>query len=331
MTNIPIAVACGPYDHMEALSRGLVQPTGIDVTYLGIQSPPEIFARMIKTNAFDISEMSLSSYFNLRSKGDFPFIALPVFPCRVFRHAYIYVNRDAAISGARDLEGKNIGVQQYRQTAATWIRGILAQEYSVDFSGVTWVEGGVNVPRPPDKDMDLMPGAQIDIASAPPGRSINDLLQSGDIAAYFGARTPDCFRTHDNIVRLFPDYRKVERAYYDKTGIFPIMHTLVIREELHREKPWIAENMVEAFEASKRWALDHMRFTGTMRYMVPWLNHELEEVDEMFAGGDPYPNGVEPNRKVLETLMQYLVDQAFVAPPPPAIDDYFVPMVAWAE
>lgn len=331
MTNIPLTVACGPYDHMEALSRGIVQPLGIDVTYLGIQSPPEIFARMIKTNAFDISEMSLSSYFNQRSKGNFPFIALPVFPCRVFRHAYIYVNREAGISRPKDLEGQKIGVQQYRQTAATWIRGILNSEYDVDLSGVTWVEGGVNVSRPPDADMDLMPGTAIDIAAAPAGKSINDLLISGEVVAYFGARQPDSFRTDPRIVRLFPDYRTVERAYFDRTGIFPIMHTLVMREELHQEKPWIAENMVEAFESSKRWALEHMRFTGTMRYMVPWLNHELEEVDDMFAGGDPYPNGVEPNRKTLETLMQYLVDQAFVASPAPAIDDFFTPIVAWAE
>ena len=331
MSNLSLTVACGAYDHMEALSRGIVQPVGIDVTFLGVQSPPEIFARMIKTNAFDISEMSLSSYFNQRSKGFFPFIALPVFPCRVFRHAYIYVNRDAGITEPKDLEGKKIGVQQYRQTAATWIRGILTQEYDVDFSDVTWIEGGVNAPRPPDPDMDLMPGRDIQITSAPSDKSINDLLKSGEVAAYFGARQPDCYRTQDNIVRLFPNYREVERDFYDRTGMFPIMHTLVMREDLHQEKPWIAENMVQAFEASKRWALEQMRFTGTMRYMVPWLNHELEEVDNMFAGGDPYPHGVENNRKTLETLMQYLVDQAFVAAPAPSVDDMFTPIVAWAE
>jgi len=331
MSNVSVTVACGPYDHMEALSRGLVKPVGIDVTYLGFQSPPEIFARMIKTNAFDISEMSLSSYFNLRSKGDFPFIALPIFPCRVFRHAYIFINRDVDIAGPKDLEGKKIGVQQYRQTAATWIRGILTAEYGVDFSGVTWVEGGVNTPRSPDADMDLMPGSKIDLISAPSGTSINDLLKSGEVAAYFGARMPDCYQTSKNINRLFPDYRRVEREYFDKTGIFPIMHTLVIREDLHRQKPWIAENMYKAFESSKRWALEHMRFTGTMRYMVPWLNHELEEIDDMFKGGDPYPNGVNANRKVLETLMQFLVDQEFVNAPAPAVDDFFIPMVEWAE
>jgi len=328
--NPSLTLACGPYDHMEALSRGLVQASGLDITYLGIQSPPEIFARMIKTDAFDISEMSLSMYFTLRSKGSFPFIGIPVFPARVFRHAYIYVNRDFGIHAPKDLEGKRIGVQQYRQTAATWVRGLLHQEYDVDLSACIWVEGGVNVTRPPDKDMDLRPDHKIDIVSAPDGRSINDMLISGEVDAYFGARTPNAFNTHEQIQRLFPDYRNVERAYYQKTGIYPIMHTLVMREELHLEKPWVAENIAKACEESKQWALSHMRFTGTMRYMVPWLNHEVEEIDTLF-GGDPYPYGVETNRKTLETLMQYLVDQGFVSVPAPKVDDMFVPMVAWAE
>lgn len=330
MSNISLTLACGPYDHMEALSRGIVQPGGIDVTYLAIQSPPEIFSRMIKTNAFDISEMSLSMYFTLRAKGSFPYTALPVFPARVFRHAYIFVNRALGIHAPKDLEGKRIGVQQYRQTAATWIRGILQHEYDVDFTGCTWIEGGVNTPRPPDRDMDLRPDRPIDIESAPLGKSINELLISGEIAAYFGARAPGALKTHPDIVRLFPDYRKVEREFYQRTGIYPIMHTLVMREELHRQKPWIAENMFEAFEESKAWALSRMRFTGTMRYMVPWLNHEIEEIDALF-GGDPYPCGVKANRNTLETLMQYLVDQDFVAAPAPKIDDMFTPIVAWAE
>ena len=330
MGNLSLTLACGPYDHMEALSRGIVRAVGIDLTYLGVQSPPEIFARMIKTDAFDISEMSLSMYFTLRAKGDFPYIALPVFPARAFRHAYIFVNRDFDIHTPKDLEGKRIGVQQYRQTAATWIRGLLRHEHGVDLSSCSWVEGGVNGARPPDKDMDLRPDHKIEIVSAPAGQSINELLISGEIAAYFGARAPNAFKTHSQIERLFPDYRNVERAFYKKTGIYPIMHALVMREALHREKPWVAENIVQACEDSKKRALSHMRFTGTMRYMVPWLNHEVEEIDALF-GGDPYPHGIEANRKTLETLMGYLVEQGFVSQPAPQIDDMFAPIVAWGE
>lgn len=331
LSKLALTVACGPYDRMEALDRGIVQAEGIEVTYLGITSPPEIFARQIKTNAFDISEMSLAMYFTRKAGGDFPFIALPVFPARVFRHGYIFVNRDAGIEKPRDLEGKRIGVQQYRQTAATWVRGILQHEYEVDLSTMTWVEGGVNAPRPPDPDMDILPaGKQIDITSAPAGKSINDLLIAGDVAAYFGARKPDAVNTHPNIQRLFPNYREVERDFYRRTGIFPIMHTMVMGEEFYRENVWVAESMYKALEESKRWALDHMRFSGTMRYMVPWLNTEMDEIDEIF-GGDPYPYGLEANRKNLETLMQYLVDQGFVAEPRPAIEDMFTPIVAWSE
>ena len=265
------------------------------------------------------------------SKGKFPYIALPVFPCRVFRHSYIYVNRDADITAPKDLEGKNIGVQQYRQTAATWIRGILQNEYHVDMSGMRFIEGGVNVSRPPDKDLDILPDKTIKIEPAPEGKSINDLLTNGSVDAYFGARQPKCYMTHDNIVRLFPDYRKEERKFFDRTGIFPIMHCLVMKEEMHIKHPWIAENMIKAFEESKQWALDRMRFTGTIRYMVPWLNHEIEEINEMFPNGDPYPLGVEANRKTLETLLNYLVDQTFVETQHPRLEDMFTPIVGWAE
>jgi 4,5-dihydroxyphthalate decarboxylase len=330
VSNLALTLACGPYDHMEALSQGIVRANGIDLTFLGIQSPPEIFARMIKTDAFDISEMSLSMYFTLRTKGNFPYVALPVFPARTFRHGYIFVNREQGISAPKDLEGKRIGVQQYRQTAATWIRGLLRHEYGVDLSCCTWIEGGVNSSRPPDKDMDLRPNHAIQIASAPAGQSIDEMLKSGEVAAYFGARAPNAYKTSAQIERLFPNYREAERSYYEKTGIYPIMHTLVIRESLHREKPWVAENIVQACEESKKWALSQMRFTGTARYMVPWLHHEIEEMDALF-GGDPYPYGVEPNRKTLETLMGYLVEQGFVDRAPSRIDDLFAPIVAWSE
>lgn len=330
MSKLSLTVACGPYDRMDALARGIVQPEGIDVTYLDILSPPEIFARMVKTNSFDICEMSLSLYFTQKAKGSFPFIALPVFPSRMFRHSYIVVNTDSGISTPKDLEGKRIGIQEYRQTAATWIRGILQEEYEVDLSTLSWIEGGVNNPRPSDESMDLRPDSHIDLRLAPAGKSINDLLVTGEVAAYFGARRPDALGTHPNIRRLFPNYREVEHDYFRRTGIFPIMHTMVIREDLYRERPWVAESMYKAFQASKLWGLERMRFSGTMVYMIPWLNEVVETIDDLF-GGDPYPYGVEANKKTLDTLMRYLVAQRFVAEPRPEIDEMFTPIVGWAE
>ncbi len=328
--NLSLTLATGPYDRVEAIARGEVRPEGIDLTCLRIQSPPEIFNRMMKTRAFDPCEMSLSTYVTRRSRGSFPFIALPVFPSRLFRHAYICVNRDRGIAEPRDLDGARVGVQEYGQTAAVWIRGILQHRHGVDLSSIHWVEGGVNTPRPPDRDVDLRPTGALEIEPAPADKSINDLLQAGDIVACLGARQPQALGRHPGIVRLFPDYRRVERDYFRETGVFPIMHTIVMREELHLRHPWIAESMFKAFHAAKAWALDHMSFTGTMVYMLPWLNAEMDEIRELF-GGDPYPYGVEANRTTLDTFMQYLVEQGFVAEPRPALEELFTPIVGWAE
>lgn len=329
MGNFSLTLATGPYDRVEAIAKGVVRPEGIDVTCLQILSPPEIFSRMVKTNAFDMCEMSLSTYLTRRARGGFPYIALPVFPSRLFRHGYIYVNGNSAVSAPSDLNGKRVGVQEYGQTAAVWIRGILQDQYGVDLSSINWVEGGVNTPRPPDDDMDLRPLQDVALTHAPAGKSINDLLIAGDISAYFGARQPDALGKQPHIQRLFPKYREVERVYFQQTGIFPIMHAIVMREDLYHEKPWIAESMFKAFQAAKLWGLQHMRFTGTMVYMIPWLNTELEEVDALFDG-DPYPYGLEPNRHNLGTFLKYLVDQHFLESHPP-LEELFTPIVGWAE
>jgi 4,5-dihydroxyphthalate decarboxylase len=325
LSRLPLTLACGPYDRTEALQNGVVQPEGIDLRYLPIQSPPELFARMVHKTSFDIAEMSLSLYFQLRSRGDFPFVALPVFPSRMFRHSYVFVNRDAGIDAPADLAGKRIGVQEYHQTAGVWIRGLLSGSYGVDFSGVSWFEGGVNAPRQPDPKIDLRPAGELDITFIGSDNHLDEWLTSGRIDAYFGARAPRSFGTSDAIRRLFPDARAEERAWFQQTGVFPIMHTLVVREELLDQHPWVAESLFKAFEAAKRWCLEQMRFSGTSRYTLPWLHAALDEVDELF-GGDPYPYGVEPNRTSLEMLAGFLAQQRFL-PEAPSVDAMFTPIV----
>jgi len=329
MTRLPLTMACGPYDRMEALAQGIVQPEGIALRYLAIQSPPEIFARMIKTRSFDIAEMSLAHYSIMRARGEFPFVAIPVFPSRVFRHGYIYVNKNAGIREARDLEGKRVGVQEYRQTAGVWVRGILQHDFGVDLSTITWVEGGVNEPRPEDHDMDLRPIGDLKLELIGADRTLNDMLEAGEIDAYFGARRPAALDRGRNVVRLFPDYRARERDFYKRTGFHPIMHTLVMREDLYNEHPWIPESIYKAAEESKAWALKQMRFSGAQRLMLPWLFDEIAEMDALM-GANPWPYGIEPNRKILEAFMGYLVDQRFLATAP-SIDDIFAPIVAWTE
>ena len=324
VADLPLTMACGPYDRTEALADGTIRPEGIDLTYLAITSPPEIFARMIKTDSFDISEMSLSHYLVQRSQGPWPFIALPVFPSRLFRHGFIFINARAGIAKPKDLEGRRIGVQEYRQTAAVWIRGLLAQEYGVDLGTVEWFEGGVNAPRRPDEAMDLRPDQAISIEVIDQGKCLNDMLASGEIDAYLGARRPDALGRAACVERLIPNYREAERAYYAKTGIFPIMHTLVMRQSLYEEKPWIAESLFKACSAAKTRCLKEMRFSGAIRYMTPWLYDDLEEMDALM-GENPWPYGLEANRKTLETIVRYLDDQGFLAGPV-AIEDMFTPI-----
>jgi 4,5-dihydroxyphthalate decarboxylase len=329
LAKLALTMACGPYDRMEALREGTIQPEGIDLRYIAIQSSPEIFARMIKTSSFDIAEMSLAHYLIMRSRGEFPFVAIPVFPSRVFRHGYIYINKNAGISRPKDLEGKCVGVQEYRQTAGVWVRGILQHEYDVDLSTIHWVEGGVNTPRAEDEDMDLRPVRALSMEIIPADRTLNDMLEAGEIDAYYGARRPDALDNGQNVIRLFPDYRTHEKAYYEKTGFHPVMHTLVMREDLYAEHPWVAEAMFKACEASKKLAVENMHYSGAQRLMLPWLYDEIAEMQALM-GANAWAYGVERNRPLLEAFMQYLVEQAFLEAPTP-IEDLFAPIVGWSE
>jgi 4,5-dihydroxyphthalate decarboxylase len=331
MGNLALTMACGPYDRFEALRNGIVRPEGIDLTYLAIQSPPEIFVQTVKKQSFDISEMSASMYITLKTQrqGDFPFIALPIFPLRMFRHGFIFVNKRSGIKHPKDLEGKHVGVPEYRQTAAVWIRGLLQNDYGVSLETIKWHEGGANKARQHDPTMDLRPQKEIWVESLADGKTLTGMLAAGEINAMIGARRPDCLGSSPDIGRLFPDYRAVEREYYKNTGIFPIMHVLVVKEKLYREKPWVAESIYKASDESKRWCLKQMRFSGAIRYTLPWLLADVDEMDEVF-GADPWPYGIEANRETLETLVRYLVDQHFISKPV-TLDAMFAPIVTWNE
>jgi len=327
MTLLRVTLACGPYDRTDALRTGLVRPEGIDLVYVPIQSPPEIFARMLTTQAFDVSEMSCAHALTHRGHGDFPFVGIPVFPSRMFRHGYIFVNAHSGIREAKDLEGKTVGVPEYSQTAAVWIRGLLQHEYGVSLETIRWVAGGVNAPGRPDVLVNL-PDAEVSITRVM-DRTLNDLLVAGEIDALIGARKPAAFGKDVRIKRLFPDYRSLEREYYRKTGIFPVMHTVVIREALYREQPWIAESLYKAFVQAKDWAVAQMRFSSSLRYTVPWLHADLEEMDEVF-GADPWPYGLERNRDTLETLVAYLVEQRLLRATMP-LEELYPPLTLLGE
>jgi 4,5-dihydroxyphthalate decarboxylase len=241
------------------------------------------------------------------SEGDRTFVALPVFPVRMFRHGTIWVHRDAGIDAPRDLEGKRVGLSQFPQTAAIWIRGILAHDYGVDLASIAWLHEP-QFPAPPAvREL-------FQVAANTSGKPLDVLLTEGEIDAYLGARIAEETHRHPRVRRLFPDYVERERDYYRRTGIFPIMHAIALRREVHEAYPFAAAGLCDALARAKDVAREKMRYMGTSRYMLPWLRAELEELDTLFDG-DPYVDGLDPNRTTLETLLTYLEEQALVERP----------------
>ncbi|HVL69683.1 MAG TPA: hypothetical protein VM364_20670 [Vicinamibacterales bacterium] len=328
MPRLPLTLACGPYAHTAALENDTVRPEGIDLTFLPIESPPEIFTRMLANEAFDACEMSLSHYFRHRPAGHFPFVAIPVFPLRKFRHSFIVVNTNAGVEAPGDLAGKRVGVMEYSQTAAVWIRGLLQDEYGVRPETIRWFTGGVNRPGHPQA-LQFRPDASVAIEYIGDTRTLNQMLVAGELDAVIGARLPRALGREPHVQRLFRDYRRVEQDYFRRTRIFPIMHTVVIRESLYEQKPWVAESLFKAFVEARRLAWDAMHDDGNTRLMLPWLAHDLEEMESL-CGGDPWWYGVGPNRHVLETVTSYLYREQFVREPLD-IDALFTPIVTVSE
>ena len=326
MSRLPLTFACGPYDRMEALRYGIIDVEGIDLNFIPIQAPREIFDRMVGGREFDVSELSLAEYITMTAKDISPFVAIPVFPSKAFRHSFICVNRKAGISEPKDLAGKRIGTPLYTMTAAIWIRGDLENIYGVDLSSVQWLQGAVEKagshgkpPAPPQllKTINVTPNTS--------DKSLSDMLADGEIDAYLGSRMPDSVHTQpDKVAHLFPNFREEEKRYYQQYGIHPIMHLVAIRKDVYEPNPWIAQSLFKAFLAAKNWAVEMMYFSGAQRYMLPWLFDDLRELDEVF-GGDPWPYGIDKNRATLETFVRYMHQQGFIAQQVP-IESLFAPI-----
>ena len=322
MAKIPITFACGLYDRMLPLYTKEVEADGIDLNFLPIDNPREIFDRMSGALEFDASEMSSSEFVARFAGGDCPFVALPVFPSRVFRHGHIAVNRKV-IRAPADLAGKRIGVPLYGMTAAIFIRGLLQHDFGVDLSQVRWIEGAMNEAKPHGHPTRLKLAKAVSIEPNAGGKSLSGLIAAGEIAATIGASLPSAVGRNGDIRRLFEDRHEREKDYYRRTRIFPIMHLVVIRREIYEQHPFVATSLYRAFCRAKDLALQKMRHPGTLRYMLPWMGSEIEEIDEVF-GGDPWPYGVEPNRATLEALVQYSAEQGLIAGPVP-VEKLFVP------
>jgi len=297
MANLRLTLACGPYDRTQALRDGSIRPEGIELTYVSLQ-PAEIFWRMLQYKEFDISEMSLSNYTSLVSGGNSPFIAIPVFPSRVFRHGYFFINTTKGIKGPQDLKGKRGGVPEYSMTAAVYMRGLLQHEYGVKPTDIDWVQGRMDRlgrKLPPD----------IRLTQAPAGMELGDMLERGEIDFLMTANNPLSFRrSASSVARLFPNYRELEMDYYRRTKIYPIMHTVVIRRDIYERDPWVALNLYKAFCRAKEISYHLLAETGSPKVSLAWLQPLLEE-EQAIIGPDWYPYGIEQNRPTIDALLQY--------------------------
>ena len=278
---------------------------------------------MIANREFDTSELSTSEYITRYVSGDRSFIALPVFPSRAFRHSFITVNTNN-VQRPSDLNGKRIGVQLYTMTAAVWQRGILQHEYGVDLSTIEWIEGKMEGPGSHGRPSALPPLKHVKVTSNQSSKSLSQLLEDGEIDATIGADVPNCLGRVPHVQRLFPDFRNVEKKYYQDTGIFPIMHLVAVRRELYDQYKFLATSLFEAMNESKEIAYRRMQFTGALRYMLPWIAADLDEIQGVF-GKDCWPYGIEKNRKTLEALIQYLYDQSMIERTV-SVDELFAPV-----
>ncbi len=301
MSKLKLTVACWNYDRTQGLRDGSVQPDGIELNYLSLPVE-ETFFRMVRYQEFDVAEMSLSSYTVSLFKDPRRFVAIPIFPSRFFRHSCIYVSAKSGIKTPKDLIGKKIGVPEYQMTAPVWIRGILAEHYGVPVDSVTYWTGGEEEPGRPEKQSIDLP-ANIKVQSIPEDKTLSQMLKDGEIDALHTARMPSTF-DNKHVVRLFPDFRKVELYYYRSTSLFPTMHTIAIRREVYEANRWIAQSLFKAFCEAQRRCYEDIKQTAAHMAMLPFLNADIEEaIREM--GDDYWPFGFEKNEKTLSTFLRY--------------------------
>lgn len=301
-----LTLACWDYDRVRALSDGRIRPEGIDLIHLPLP-PEETFFRMLRFAEFDIAEMSLSSYVLSLFAPEPPFVAIPVFPSRVFRHGSIYLAPGSPVRHPADLAGATVGVPEYQITAAVWIRGILAEHHGLPVEAVHYRTGGLHEPGRVEKLRLDLP-ATVDVRPIDAGETLDDLLRTGALDAVHTARAPRSFRPDGPVRRLFPDPRAAEQDYFRATGIFPIMHTVVIRREIYEADRWIAHSLLDAFTAAKDLVYADLREATALKTSLPWTVPAAEETTALM-GEDFWPYGLAANRTTLETFLRYSAEQ----------------------
>lgn len=301
MAKLQLSVAMGDYDRTRALYDGRVLIDGVDPVYM-LLNPEEMFFRAMRSQDFDLCELSFSSYLVKHSRGESPYIALPVFLSRAFRHTSIYVRKDR-ISRPQDLKGRRIGVPEYQLTAIVWARALLQGDFGVGAEDVTWVRGGIETPGRPEKIKLQLP-PDIRIEQAPARDTISAMLDRGDIDGFIAPRTPAPeAMANPNIGWLFDDPTAEAKDYYRRTKVFPIMHVLGLRQELARSHPWLPAALVKAFTQSKAQALQLLSDTSATKVTLPFVEEQLKSARDLM-GQDFWAYGVESNRQTLDTFLE---------------------------
>ena len=307
---IPITLACGDYDRTRAIKDGRVGVEGCDVTYLPME-PEEVFHRAFKHQEFDVCELSFSSYMRTMDAGTSPYVGIPAFVSRLFRHSAVYIRTDRGIREPSDLKGKTIGLPEYQITAVVWLRGIMQDEYDVKPTDIRWRQGGIEEPGRTERTP-LKPIPGLDLKSVP-DKALSAMLESGELDAIFSARAPSCFvKGAPNIGRLFTDYREVEKAYYKKTQMFPIMHLMGVKRHLVERHPWLPASLYKAFGQAKAYAMHDVRDINALLVTLPWLVAEVEETVALM-GEDFWRYGAKENAKEIDALTRYAHEQGLVS------------------
>lgn len=322
MSTLELSIAMGDYDRTRAISDGRVAIDGVDPNCM-LLSPEEMFFRAFRHQAFDVSELSLSSYAISVARGNPHYIAVPVFLSRAFRHTSIYVRKDRGIEQPSDLRGKRIGIAEYQLSANVWFRGILEDEYGVKPSEIQWFRGGMNTPGRPEKIKVELP-ADIQVSDAPEGATLNQMLITGDIDGFVGPRAPRCFdEGHLSVGRLFNDTVTEAENYFRKTGIFPIMHVLGVRRSLADQHPWLPGALLKAFTKAKIMAEETLADTSATKVTMPFVEDNLARAKALM-GDDIWSYGLSANRHVLETFLRYHHAQG-LSPRKVEVDELFHP------
>lgn len=300
MSKLRLSVAVGDYDRNRPLIDGRVQVDGVDPVFMTLP-PEEIFFRALRTQDFDICELSLSSFTVTTALGKSPYVGVPAFVSKAFRHTSIYVRTDR-VRKPEDLKGRKVGVPEYQLTANVWARAILQDEHGVKPSDIHWIRGGIDEPGRPEKiGIRLPDGVRLD--NAPEGATISQLLADGEIDGFIAPRPPFLGRPHENIGWLFPDPTAAAKDWFKRHGMFPIMHLIGVRRTLVEQHPWLPAAVLKAFERSKAVALDLLGDTSATKITLPFVEEQLKAAREMM-GEDFWAYGVEPNRKTLEYFLR---------------------------